>query len=79
VFRFWAVRTVAAKPLHHETKAVLNQLEQDEWLSITRHGRTLGRIEPLAAPAQPRCLVERGRSRAKSWGKADAGANLIGA
>lgn len=41
--------TITAKQLHQETKAVLNQLEQGESLLITRNGRTIGRIEPLAA------------------------------
>jgi antitoxin (DNA-binding transcriptional repressor) of toxin-antitoxin stability system len=43
------VSIVTAKQLHQGTKAVLNQLEQGESLLITRHGRTIGRIEPLAA------------------------------
>lgn len=43
---------ITAKQLHQETKAVLNQLEQGESLLITRNGRTIGRIEPLAAPGQ---------------------------
>jgi antitoxin (DNA-binding transcriptional repressor) of toxin-antitoxin stability system len=43
---------ITAKQLHQETKAVLNQLEQGESLLITRNGRTIGRIEPLAA-AEP--------------------------
>ena len=47
---FSRVSTITAKQLHLETKAVLNQLEQGESLVITRNGRTIGRIEPLAAP-----------------------------
>ena len=43
---------ITAKQLHQETKAVLNQLEQGESLLITRNGRTIGRIEPLAAAAE---------------------------
>jgi antitoxin (DNA-binding transcriptional repressor) of toxin-antitoxin stability system len=39
--------------LHQETKAVLSQLEAGESLLITRHGRPIGRIEPLAAGAPP--------------------------
>jgi len=50
---FRDVSTITAKQLHQETKAVLNQLEQGESLLITRNGRTIGRIEPLAAPEQP--------------------------
>jgi len=49
----WGVTTITAKQLHQETKAVLNQLEQGESLVITRNGRTIGRIEPLAAPKLP--------------------------
>jgi antitoxin (DNA-binding transcriptional repressor) of toxin-antitoxin stability system len=45
--------TITAKQLHQETKAVLNQLEQGESLTITRNGRTIGRIEPLEAASQP--------------------------
>jgi antitoxin (DNA-binding transcriptional repressor) of toxin-antitoxin stability system len=47
------VGIITAKQLHQETKAVLNQLEQGESLLITRNGRTIGRIEPLAAGEQP--------------------------
>ena len=43
---------ITAKQLHQETKAVLNQLEQGESLLITRNGRTIGRIEPLAPSEQ---------------------------
>ena len=49
---FQRVSIVTAKQLHQETKSVLNQLEQGESLLITRNGRTIGRIEPLAA-AEP--------------------------
>ena len=49
----YPVSTITAKQLHQETKAVLNQLEQGESLVITRNGRTIGRIEPLVATAQP--------------------------
>jgi antitoxin (DNA-binding transcriptional repressor) of toxin-antitoxin stability system len=47
------VSIITAKQLHQETKTVLNQLEQGESLLITRNGRTIGRIEPLAASGQP--------------------------
>ena len=50
---FRGVSIITAKQLHQETKAVLNQLEQGESLLITRNGRTIGRIEPLAAAGQP--------------------------
>lgn len=45
--------TITAKQLHQETKAVLNQLEQGESLLITRNGRTIGRIEPVASAEPP--------------------------
>jgi len=44
---------ITAKQLHQETKSVLNELEQGATLVITRNGRTIGRIEPLAAAGQP--------------------------
>ncbi len=43
------VSTITAKQLHQETKAVLNQLERGESLLVTRNGRAIARIEPLAA------------------------------
>lgn len=48
---FWGMSTVTAKQLHQETRAVLNHLEQGESLVITRNGRRIGKIEPLAATA----------------------------
>jgi antitoxin (DNA-binding transcriptional repressor) of toxin-antitoxin stability system len=51
------VSIITAKQLHQKTKSktksVLNQLEQGESLLITRNGRTIGRIEPLAATKSP--------------------------
>jgi antitoxin (DNA-binding transcriptional repressor) of toxin-antitoxin stability system len=47
------VSIITAKQLHQQTKSVLNQLEQGESLLITRNGRTIGRIEPLAASKPP--------------------------
>jgi antitoxin (DNA-binding transcriptional repressor) of toxin-antitoxin stability system len=47
------VSIITAKQLHQKTKAVLNQLEQGESLVITRNGRTIGRIEPMAEVEQP--------------------------
>ena len=35
-------------PVHQETRAVLDHLEQGESMVITRNGRRIGRIEPLA-------------------------------
>src|ERR1700689_3107155 len=49
---FEQMSIITAKQLHQQTKAVLNQLEQGESLLITRNGRTIGRIEPLAAAEQ---------------------------
>lgn len=40
--------TITAKQLHQETKAVLNQLERGESLLVTRNGRAVARIEPVA-------------------------------
>jgi antitoxin (DNA-binding transcriptional repressor) of toxin-antitoxin stability system len=48
---FQNVNFITAKQLHQETRAVLNQLERGEFLLITRHGRTIGRMEPWAAAA----------------------------
>jgi antitoxin (DNA-binding transcriptional repressor) of toxin-antitoxin stability system len=45
--------TITAKQLHLETKGVLNQLERGESLVITRNGRVIGRIEPVAAAGHP--------------------------
>ena len=42
---------ITARQLHEDTKSVLNQLEKGETLLITRNGRTIGRLEPLAAAA----------------------------
>jgi len=50
---FQDVSIITAKQLHQETKTVLNQLEQGESLLITRNGRTIGRMQPLAAAEQP--------------------------
>jgi len=65
------VSIITAKQLHQETKAVLNQLEQGESLVITRNGRTIGRIEPVAAAEQaawPDIMAEvwRAQKRVKS-------------
>ena len=39
--------TITAKELHQQTKSVLNRLNEGEAFVITRHGRTIGRIEPV--------------------------------
>jgi prevent-host-death family protein len=44
---------VTATQLRQKTKSVLNQLEKGESLLITRNGRTIGRIEPLAGTKPP--------------------------
>jgi hypothetical protein len=49
----FTVSVITAKQLHLETKAVLNQLERGESLVITRNGRTIGRLEPVAVPESP--------------------------
>ena len=54
---FYRVSTITAKQLHQETKAVLNQLERGESLLVTRNGRAVARIEPLAA-AEPQSWDE---------------------
>ena len=70
---------ITAKQLHQETKAVLNQLEQGESLLITRNGRTIGRIEPLAAadsPGWPDIMAEVWRAQ-KSVKSKDRVANPV--
>lgn len=39
--------TITAKDLHLKTKEVLNRLDSGEAFVITRHGKTIGRIEPV--------------------------------
>lgn len=41
--------TVTIKQLHLETKAILDQVEAGQSILITRNGRPVGRIEPVAA------------------------------
>lgn len=45
--------TITAKQLHLETREVLNQVERGETLLISRHGRVIGRLEPLAQASAP--------------------------
>jgi prevent-host-death family protein len=40
--------TVTAKQLHLETKAILDQVEAGKTVVITRNGRPVGRLEPVA-------------------------------
>ena len=63
---FRGVSIITAKQLHQETKAVLNQLEQGESLLITRNGRTIGRIEPVAAAKAGQLAGHHGRSLARA-------------
>jgi len=45
--------TVTAKQLHLETKGILDRLEKGEPVIITRHGRAVGRLEPLSRSQPP--------------------------
>ena len=47
--------TITAKHLHLKTKDVLNEVEarHGHALLITRNGKTIGRIEPVAMPQPP--------------------------
>ncbi len=47
------VGTITAKELHLRTKDVLNEVEAGASLLITRNGKTIGRIEPVAAKTPP--------------------------
>jgi prevent-host-death family protein len=40
--------TVTAKQLHSETKAILDQVEAGKTVVITRNGRPVGRLQPVA-------------------------------
>jgi prevent-host-death family protein len=44
--------TVTAKQLHSETKAILDQVEAGKTVVITRNGRPVGRLQPVAEAAQ---------------------------
>jgi prevent-host-death family protein len=45
--------TITAKQLHLKTKDVLNDVEAGHALIITRNGKTIGRIEPVASQQPP--------------------------
>ena len=47
------MKTITAKQLHQETKAILNQLELGESMVLTRNGRRIGRIEPYPTAQAP--------------------------
>jgi len=44
--------SITTKQLHHETSAVLDQVERGASFEVTRNGRVIGRLEP-AAKAKP--------------------------
>ena len=40
--------SITTKQLHHETSAVLDQVERGQSFQVTRNGKVIGRIEPAA-------------------------------
>jgi antitoxin (DNA-binding transcriptional repressor) of toxin-antitoxin stability system len=40
--------SITTKHLHHETSAVLDQVERGQSFEVTRNGKVIGRIEPAA-------------------------------
>ena len=46
--------SIRTKQLHHETSAVLDQVERGQSFQVTRNGKVIGRIAPAAKskPAQ---------------------------
>lgn len=40
--------TITSKELHHETSAVLDQVERGHSFEVTRNGKIIGRIQPAA-------------------------------
>jgi antitoxin (DNA-binding transcriptional repressor) of toxin-antitoxin stability system len=48
------VSSITTKQLHHETSAILDQVERGRSFEVTRNGKIVGRIEPAtrAKPAQ---------------------------
>jgi len=40
--------TITTKQLHHETSAVLDEVERGQSFQVTRNGKVIGRIEPTA-------------------------------
>jgi prevent-host-death family protein len=47
------MQTVTAKQLHQETKRVLDELQDGEPVVITRNGRAIARLEPIAGGEAP--------------------------
>jgi len=40
------VSSVTTKQLHHETSAILDEVEHGQSFEVTRNGRVIGRLEP---------------------------------
>jgi antitoxin (DNA-binding transcriptional repressor) of toxin-antitoxin stability system len=40
--------SITTKQLHHETSAVLDQVERGQSFQVTRNGKIIGRLEPAA-------------------------------
>ena len=40
--------SITTKQLHHETSAVLDEVERGQSFQVTRKGKIIGRIEPAA-------------------------------
>lgn len=40
--------SITTKQLHHETSAVLDEVERGQSFQVTRNGKVIGRIEPAA-------------------------------
>ena len=40
--------SITTKELHHETSAVLDEVERGRSFQVTRNGKVIGRIEPAA-------------------------------
>ncbi len=45
--------TITTKQLHHETSAVLDEVERGQSFQVTRNGKVIGRIEPTAKSEPP--------------------------
>ena len=48
------MHTITAKQLHQETSSVLDQLEKGNAVVVTRNGRPVARLEPIADTKPPR-------------------------
>jgi antitoxin (DNA-binding transcriptional repressor) of toxin-antitoxin stability system len=42
------VSSITTKQLHHETSAILDEVEHGQSFEVTRNGKVIGRIEPAA-------------------------------